>query len=628
MHHRSTSKRDKRAIHLLVEQLDSRVMLSGNTVFHTGHSHTVLRNAAIAAAAAVGSGTTASPDVATASSSATASPAATTLTYNRTAAVAYATQYWNKVVGDGYFWINGSTTSYYGAGAAVPMYVTNEAGGIGDDCAHFVSSCIGAPPGGGGGGLTIPSRAGTYGEPGAARLDELLVGNSGGGYGTTYQYGQLVSSVSQLTPGDVIGYDWDGSGKGSMSGIDHTAIYIGNGLVDCHAESQQSANWTLGGADDYFFIHITLPDAIAPTAPTNGTPASNATNVSVTPKLTASAFSDGAAGGTQTAAEWQVLNGTTVVYDSGTDTTDLKSITIPSGKLTNGTTYTWKVRVEDNYGDWSSYSTATAFTAGIPATDMPPTLSSLSVSAASIVQSGTETLNPMGVSDPDGTVASVSYYLESNGVSGLQTGTGGDTLLATLTARPYTTTINTLSQATGTYTVYAQAVDNLGATSPVQSATYTVTPAFSSIVAQATTDSNVTITWSTPPAGLPNIDVDRSMNGGPFIQIAVLDGTVTSYTDSGLTPDTQYAYQISPASGRSTGTDVTAAAIDTLLPGDADGNGTVGPNDLAIVLANFGTTAGATWASGDFDGNGKVDGNDLALVLGSFGQSTTLPTIS
>ncbi len=102
---------------------------------------------------------------------------------------------YNKVVSDGDFWINGSTFVNYGAGAAVPVNVANEAGGIGDDWAlHFVSSCIGSP----GGGLTIPSRAGTYGEPGAARLDELLVGNSLGGYGTTYQVGVLVSSVSQL----------------------------------------------------------------------------------------------------------------------------------------------------------------------------------------------------------------------------------------------------------------------------------------------------------------------------------------------------------------------------------------------------------------------------------------------
>ena len=204
--------------------------------------------------------------------------------------------------------------------AAVPVNVPGEASGIGDDCAHFVSSVLGTPDAG---GLTIPSRAGTYGEPGAARLDELLVGNSSGGYGTTYQYGKLVTSVSQLTPGDVIGYDWDGSGGGSMSGIDHTVIYIGNNLVDCHATSHLGANWTLGGADDYFFIHITLPDSIVPTAPSNVSPAAN---TSVT-EPHANAHRQQPLATARSEARTSPPNGRSsmcrgaTVYDSGTDTT-------------------------------------------------------------------------------------------------------------------------------------------------------------------------------------------------------------------------------------------------------------------------------------------------------------------
>src|SRR6202012_4312290 len=84
-------------------------------------------------------------------------PSASAQVYDRNAAVTYANANWNKVVSDGYFWINSSTANYYGAGAAVPVNVANEASGIGDDCAHYVSSCLGTPAG----GLTIPSRAGT-----------------------------------------------------------------------------------------------------------------------------------------------------------------------------------------------------------------------------------------------------------------------------------------------------------------------------------------------------------------------------------------------------------------------------------------------------------------------------------
>lgn len=286
-------------------------------------------------------------------------PSASAIVYNRTAAVAYANAYWNKCVTDGYFWINGSTAKYYGAGQPVPVNVAGEAGGIGDDCAHFVSSCIGAP----GGGLTIPSRAGTYGEPGAARLNELLVGNSSGGYGSTYKYGELVSSVSQLTPGDVIGYDWTGNGGGSQSGIDHTVIYLGNGMIAAHASSHNGVAWNWGNSSNTitFFVHITLHDSIVPNVPANVSPAANAYVSNVMPTLIGNAFSDGAIGSTHVASQWQIFSGNTLVYDTGTDTNNLLGLTIPSGKLAAGNSYTWQVRYEDNYGDWSGYSAATSF---------------------------------------------------------------------------------------------------------------------------------------------------------------------------------------------------------------------------------------------------------------------------
>ena len=66
-------------------------------------------------------------------------------------------------------------------------------------------------------------------------------------------------------------------------------------------------------------------------------------------------------GSTQIAAEWQIRQDSTLIYDTGTDTTDLTSLIVPSGKLTAGSSYSWQVRYEDNYNDWSSYSTVTSF---------------------------------------------------------------------------------------------------------------------------------------------------------------------------------------------------------------------------------------------------------------------------
>ena len=49
--------------------------------------------------------------------------------------------------------------------------------------------------------------------------------------------------------------------------------------------------------------------------------------------------------------------------------------------------------------------------------------------------------------------------------------------------------------------------------------------------------------------------------------------------------------------------------------GDLDGDNSVGIADLAILLASYGTPAGASYTDGDFDGDGDVDIADLAVLL-------------
>lgn len=55
--------------------------------------------------------------------------------------------------------------------------------------------------------------------------------------------------------------------------------------------------------------------------------------------------------------------------------------------------------------------------------------------------------------------------------------------------------------------------------------------------------------------------------------------------------------------------------------GDIDGNGGVDLGDLSVLLSNFGTPSGATYAMGDIDGDGDIDLGDLSVVLANFGQS-------
>jgi probable HAF family extracellular repeat protein len=64
-----------------------------------------------------------------------------------------------------------------------------------------------------------------------------------------------------------------------------------------------------------------------------------------------------------------------------------------------------------------------------------------------------------------------------------------------------------------------------------------------------------------------------------------------------------------------------AFLLTPTLPGDGNLDGKVDINDLTIVLANYGKTAGMDWTTGDFNGDGRVDINDLTIVLANYNQS-------
>lgn len=61
--------------------------------------------------------------------------------------------------------------------------------------------------------------------------------------------------------------------------------------------------------------------------------------------------------------------------------------------------------------------------------------------------------------------------------------------------------------------------------------------------------------------------------------------------------------------------------VETVCPGDLNGDLVVDLTDLATLLAHFGTASGATLADGDLNGDGAVDLTDLARLLSNFGQN-------
>ncbi|MGH7213772.1 MAG: hypothetical protein ACREIT_03290 [Tepidisphaeraceae bacterium] len=109
-----------------------------------------------------------------------------------------------------------------------------------------------------------------------------------------------------------------------------------------------------------------------------------------------------------------------------------------------------------------------------------PTVTSLAASPNPIASGASTplTLTANGVADAENDLASVSFWRESNGQAGLQTGAGGDALLATDTSGDdnWTTGVSVQTLPAGTYTYHARATDNAGAVSNVVSTSHTISP--------------------------------------------------------------------------------------------------------------------------------------------------------
>ena len=106
-----------------------------------------------------------------------------------------------------------------------------------------------------------------------------------------------------------------------------------------------------------------------------------------------------------------------------------------------------------------------------------PTVASLVTSAATVRRGGTVTLTAASVADAFNDVTSVVFYRESDGVAGLQAGSGGDVIVSTdaSTSGGYTAAFSTAALAAGTYTFYAEAFAANGAVSGVVSVREVVT---------------------------------------------------------------------------------------------------------------------------------------------------------
>lgn len=112
--------------------------------------------------------------------------------------------------------------------------------------------------------------------------------------------------------------------------------------------------------------------------------------------LTVDPFSDPDAEDTHSATQWVVRDSDSTAYDSGTDVTNLTSITIAGTFFVSGTTYFWKARFRDQHMYWSAYSDEVSFvyTDGSATPTPTPTPTPVPTSTPSSTTTATLTTTP------------------------------------------------------------------------------------------------------------------------------------------------------------------------------------------------------------------------------------------
>ncbi len=266
--------------------------------------------------------------------------------------------------------------------------------------------------------------------------------------------------------------------------------------------------------------------------------------------------------------------------------------------------HTIAARASDPYGN-----SATSATSTVTLTDQTAPTVSISVPTGTL--SGTVNISATASDNTGGTgVAKVDFLVDG-------------VVKATDTTSPYTFSWDTKTVLDGPHTIAAKATDaaspaNTKTTSnvsvTVDNADHTPpsTPANFKTTGQTFTSIDLSWTASTDNVAVTGYRLQR--NG---TTIATLGANTTTYTDSGLTEGTSYAYSLVALDGNNNTS--SAASLTTSTPalktGDTNNDGVVNVLDLSKVLSNWGSTN----SSCDLNRNGTVDIFDLSILLSNYG---------
>src|SRR2546422_2307 len=415
-----------------------------------------------------------------------------------------------------------------------------------------------------------------------------------------------------------------------VAGVQFSLDGVNLGAEDTVAPYSASCNTTLATSGTHSLTAVAR-DAAGNTA------SSAAVSVTVdnTPPLisTVSASSISSSGATITwvtneASDSQVDYGPTTAYGSSTplNASLLTAHALTLTGLLATTTYHYRVKSRDAAGN---LATSADFTLTTLIDTTPPTVSMTAPAAGSTVA---------------GTITVSTSATDNVGVVGVQFKLDGANLGTEVTTAPYSTSWNTTLAANGSHTLTAVARDAAGNTATSAAVSVTVSNSVPDITppsvptnlsASAVSSSQITLSWtaSTDNVGVAGYTIYR---GGS--QIATT--SLTSYSDTGLSPSTAYVYQVAAfdAAGNVSALSAAASAA-TLSPPPADissglglyyrfdeGSGSLASDSSGN--GNAGSLLGGTaWAAGklgqalSFDG---VSGNVTAATSTGLNQAATL----
>jgi hypothetical protein len=202
-----------------------------------------------------------------------------------------------------------------------------------------------------------------------------------------------------------------------------------------------------------------------------------------------------------------------------------------------------------------------------------------------------------------------SFLIErSNGGSFVQ--------IASVGANVTTYTDSPLTE--GAYTYRVRANNSGGSSGYSNTASATVLSAPTNLVATATDSATVSLSWTDTSTKEAGFKIEMATTSGQFVQIATVAANVTSYLNTGLSPDT-YQYRVRAYSGVNN-SDYSNTADATVL---------VAPTSLSASSTN-GTDVNLSWTDNSSNEDGFLiergtDGVNFSQI-GSVGQNVTTYT--